>query len=282
MTNLRIAWCALFLILAARGDGNGELRPRPRLDWAAVEAMLKDADMTDEVRLAKLASLLAERVAITLSGEYARSGAGREYARLAGMMANESISIKNTRSLEKLYESMVKEKARHAVCIGLALAWARGDGTPAEPALAVLAEWTEDADPAMAGMALYVLMPAVPLEATPFLLKLVHHPFYSGEGITPHRPPEPRVYPVRRAAVECLRKLGVVVDTDVELREVCINRPSLVNRLRAWVMDADEAVWRKGVRLLRLVSGEDVKALREQLRAEKDLPEAKRTALHEG
>ncbi len=266
-----------------------------------IRRIYESKTLTDVEVVSALAGHLDRRLSMSRL-EGARkldSNRGREYATIIRLIVERPYPAKPADRPEAI-KSVLDDPARwpgvenpDEVRTCLRLAYNLAGGVPADPELLELL----DARGTPREITVLVLeamaRSGVPVRALPRLLELAEDPW--GEVVANDvGPPKPRrIYPIRERVPDCLRKLGIVVETlDVEDRQVDaqrgrkltttvvkVDRESLTRMLRAWILDGRAGVWKPAAEVVHRIPGDDVSNLIGDLLSNEKLPDEERQLL---
>ena len=157
-------------------------------------------------------------------------------------------------------------------------------GVPPESEILRLVEDPKTPDEIIALTLESMLRSGVPIRSLPRLLQLSDDPtnYVSAPGVG--TPVPTLIYPIRQTVCNCLQELEITCETladdqnTVEVEGtsfaptvVKIDRASLVDRFREWLLDDDNEVWRAAAECVRRIPGEDIDQMLKNLTEERVL-----------
>lgn len=221
-----------------------------------------------------------------------------EYGMLIGLIAERPYPAKpkgRPEAIETVMQSLGDVENEDELRSYLNLALGLAGGSPSEDAMLRILTDPKTPEEIVAVALDSMSKSKVPIRALPRLLELTEHPMnYVDPDCTRMTPPQ-RVFAIRDRVVDCMGRLGVKCEKSLvddgsfapgsDQRQpttvVTVDRASLVEKLRLWIVSADESDWRGGMDALNEIPGADVDQLVTTLRADRTLPLEKARSLRE-
>lgn len=261
-----------------------------------IGALLVNKTLSEAEIVRALVAHLDQRISMSrlLYTTYQNTNPPYEYGMIVWMIAERVYPAKpkgRPEVIEAVIKSLGPVENEKEVRSYLNLALGIAGGTPDEDDLLRML-----GDPDTDEITLSVVLQAmsrsskVPIRSLPRVLELADHPMSSiaGDSCAPPHNVQ-RKYAIRDLVLECLDRLGIKAEKTLvddgtvdpasgkplpETR-VSVDRTSLVNRLKGWIVDDDPKVWRAGIDVAKDIPGEDVGQMIDNLRVNRSLNQEK-------